>query len=257
MESENQQEDWAVYFCTVNEDEIGSALVDLGFANIAPIESKSHLITITTFMNNPTEDGLSSNEENDLLNQIEDYFIESIVEELDASYVGRLKYDGKILSYFYSGKTENVQNTIKKIEQKFPNYRFEQSFKEERNWRAYFEVLYPSPFEMQVIQNGRVIENLEKHGDNLEKERQVDHWIYFKSETDRENFISSIKGNGFEIMEKETLSSGDSPFSLQLSRIDKVDYENVNEYVMYLWQEAQQFNADYDGWETFIVKVNK
>jgi transcriptional regulator of NAD metabolism len=65
---------------------------------------------------------------------------------------------------------------------------------------------------MQVIQNGLVIENLEKHGDKLEKERQVDHRIYFKSETDRENFIDSIKDNSFEIVEKETTSLGDSPF---------------------------------------------
>jgi uncharacterized protein (TIGR01619 family) len=254
MQNENQQEDWAVYFCTVDEDEIGSVLVDLSFANVAPIESKSQLITITTFMNSPTEDGFSSNEENDLLNQIEDYFINLIVEEFDAVYVGRLKHGGKILSYFYSGKTEKVQNTIDKVEQKFPKYRFEQSSKEEKDWRAYFEVLYPSPFEMQVIQNGRVIENLEEHGDKLEKERQVDHWIYFKSETDRENFIDSIKENGFEIVEKETSSIGDSPFSLQLARVDKADYESVNEYVMYLWQEAQKFNGDYDGWETFVVK---
>jgi hypothetical protein len=34
MTSENHEEDWAVYFCTVNEGEIGSALVDLGFAKV-------------------------------------------------------------------------------------------------------------------------------------------------------------------------------------------------------------------------------
>ncbi|MCU0240152.1 MAG: ribonuclease E inhibitor RraB [Pyrinomonadaceae bacterium] len=32
-----------------------------------------------------------------------------------------------------------------------------------------------------------------------------------------------------------------------------VDYESVNEYVMFLWQKAQEFNGNYDGWETFIV----
>ncbi|MCD9189314.1 MAG: DUF695 domain-containing protein [Pyrinomonadaceae bacterium] len=254
METENYQEDWAVYFCTCNEDEIGSVLVDLGYTNMAPIESKSYLITVTTFMNNPGKDGLSSNEESDVLNKIEDYFIESINKEFDSIYAGRLKYGGKILSYFYSSTSEKIQDTIDKLKHNFPDYRFEYSIKEEKDWRAYFEVLYPSPFEMQVIQNGRVVENIESHGDNLQKERQVDHWIYFQTGDDRENFLKSIEGNNFEIVNKDKTNFGDSPFSLQLSRIDKVDYESVNEYVMYLWQKAQEFNGNYDGWETFIVR---
>ena len=254
MNNETQEEDWAIYFAPVNEDQLGSVLVDLGFNNIAPIESKSNLITITTFMNNPTEDGLSSAEESSLLNQIEDYFIDLIVSKYNAVYPGRLKYDNKILSYFYCANTNDFENIFTEIKSHYPTYRFEYSVKEEKNWRAYFEVLYPSPFEMQVIQNGRVIENLQKHGDKLEKERPVDHWIYFKSETDRENFLNAIKEMNFEIESKDETSSGESPFSLQLSRIDKADYESVNEYVMYLWQEAQEFNGDYDGWETLIIK---
>ena len=91
-------------FSTIHGGKIGSILVDLGFNDIAPIESKSNLITIKMFMNNPTEDGLSSNEESTILNQIEDYFIDLIVTKYQAVYPGRLKYDGQILSYFYSDK---------------------------------------------------------------------------------------------------------------------------------------------------------
>lgn len=229
-------------------------LVDLGFNNIAPIESKSNLITITTFMNSPNEDGLSSTEESSVLNEIEDYFIDLIISKYNAVYPGRLKYDSKILSYLYCETTNDFEKTFTEIKKQYPDYRFEYDIKEEKDWRAYFEVLYPSEFEMQVIQNGLVIENLESHGDKLEKERAVDHWIYFKSETNREIFLGAIKDKNFEIVHKDLISSGDSPYSLQLSRIDKVDYESVNEYVMYLWQKAQEFNGDYDGWETFIVK---
>ncbi len=254
MNNENYEEDWAIYFSTIGENQLGSILVDLGFNNTAPIESKSNLISITTFMNNPNKDGLSSAEESSLLNEIEDYFIDLIVSKYNVVYPGRLKYGSKILSYFYCQTTNDFENIYTEIKTQYPNYRFEYNIKEEKDWRAYFEVLYPSEFEMQVIQNGRVIENLESHGDKLEMERQVDHWIYFKSESDRENFLKSIEGNSFEIVNKDKTSFGESPFSLQLSRIDKVDYESVNEYVMYLCQKAQEFNGDYDGWETFIVK---
>lgn len=254
MNNETHEEDWAVYFSTVNENQIGSILVDLGYSDVAPIETKFELITITTFMNDSTGDGLSSAEESETLNKIEDYFIDLIVSKDEAIYVGRLKYDGKILSYFYCENTNDFENTFTKIKNQHPDYRFEFNIKKEKDWRAYFEVLYPSEFEMQVIQNGRVIENLEEHGDKLEKERQVDHWIYFRSASDRENFLDAIKEKHFEIVNKDEISIEETPFQLQISRIDKVDYESANEYVMYLWQKSQEFNGDYDGWETFVIR---
>lgn len=107
---------------------------------------------------------------------------------------------------------------------------------------------------MQVIQNGKVIENLQRHGDALEKERAVDHWIYFTDSNDRDNFINSIRDLKFDIVEKGETNSDELPLSLQLSRVDMVDYDSVNEYVLFLWQKAKEFNGDYDGWETFIVK---
>ncbi len=254
MTDENYEEDWAIYFCKISDGQIGAVLVDVGLAQIVPVESNPFLLTFTTKMNNPTEDGLSSENEADKLNQIEENLIESIVAKNDVIYTGRIKFGGKMQSYFYSEKINGLESTISNIVADFPDYSFEHKFTEEKNWKAYFEVLYPSPFEMQVIKNGRVIENLEKHGDKLEKERLVEHWIYFKSEIDRENFLGAIKDKGFEIVDKDITSFGDSPFSLQLSRVDKADYESVNEYVMYLWEKAQEFNGDYDGWETFIVK---
>lgn len=254
MNIETHEEDWAIYFTTINENRIGSVLVDLGLINIAPIESKFNLITITTFMNNRTEDGLSSAEENEFLNEIENNFIDLLGSKYETIYTGRLKYDNKILSYFYAEKISDFENTFAEIKNQYPKYRFEYAIKEENDWRAYFEVLYPSEFEMQVIQNGRVVENLEENGDKLNKERQVDHWIYFNSEPDRENFLNSIKKDNFEIVSKDKTNNEDAPFELQIARIDNVDYESANEYVMYLWQKAQEFNGNYDGWETFIVK---
>ena len=78
----NHQEDWAVYFSTIGENQLGSILVDLGFGNIAPIETKSYLTTVITFMNSPRADGLSSTDESEQLNYIEDYFIDLIIDLL-------------------------------------------------------------------------------------------------------------------------------------------------------------------------------
>lgn len=254
MEDVTHEEDWAVYFCTVGEDQLGAALVDLGLKEIAPITSKPTLATITIFMKNPTEEGLSSADESEKLNQIEDFFIDKISIKHNAVYSGRLKFGGKILSYLYCEDAIDFDVTFEEIKNRFLDYTFEYTIKEENDWRAYFEVLYPSEFEMQVIQNGKVIENLESLGDDLQTERQVDHWIYFQTETDREDFLESIDGENFEIVRKDETSLEDRPFQLQIARVNKVDYQNLNEYVMTLWQKARECKGDYDGWETFVIK---
>jgi len=47
---------------------------------------------------------------------------------------------------------------------------------------------------------------------------------------------------------------GELPFRLHVRRIDKVDQNSVDEYVIYLWKLANDCNGDYDGWETSIEK---
>ncbi|NQX80824.1 MAG: ribonuclease E inhibitor RraB [Flavobacteriaceae bacterium] len=37
-------------------------------------------------------------------------------------------------------------------------------------------------------------------------------------------------------------------------RVDKVGYDEIDEYTLELWEKAQELNGDYDGWETSIEK---
>ncbi|WP_081979178.1 ribonuclease E inhibitor RraB [Lacinutrix jangbogonensis] len=41
-------------------------------------------------------------------------------------------------------------------------------------------------------------------------------------------------------------------FVISVSRIDKVSYDEIDEYTLELWQKASDLNGDYDGWETSI-----
>jgi regulator of RNase E activity RraB len=105
------------------------------------------------------------------------------------------------------------------------------------------------------IQNRRVVDQLEKGGDKLTKAREVDHWLYFKTEKDRETFLLKIKTEGFSIVDKDFDNSlGTLPYRLHIKRVDKVDLESVDIYVIHLWELATECNGDYDGWETSVEK---
>lgn len=246
------QEEWEFYFSNVN-DNLGSIFVDLGLHKVTPIADKPNVVWVSIKMNNPREDGLSSQEESGLLGDIEDALVEKIVSKHNAIYVGRLTSAGYRDLYFYFGDTTLYDKTISEVMVAYPKYQFDFGSKEDKEWGGYLDFLYPLPQQFQSIQNRRVIEQLEKGGDKLTKKREVFHWIYFKSDSDRENFLEKIKSDNFSVVDKGSDKSwGEFSYRLQIKRVDKVDQNSIDKYVIYLWQLANELKAEYDGWETSI-----
>jgi len=250
----NNEEDWDFYFTNVD-DNLASIFVDLGLITMAPMKDKPNIVWVSIQMNNPREDGLSSKEENTLLCDIEDALVAKVTSKHNSTYIGRLTSAGCRDLYFYFGDTMLYEKTISEVMVAYPKYEFEYGSKEDKEWSGYLDFLYPTPTQMQTIQNRRVIDQLEKNGDDLTKPREVDHWIYFKTETDRETYIEQISNEGFNIVEKiYNKELDETPFVLHIKRVDYVDQNSVDEYVIYLWKLANELNADYDGWETSIEK---
>jgi regulator of RNase E activity RraB len=156
--------------------------------------------------------------------------------------------------YFYVTDETPAKVIIDKTMLAFPDYSYKLRTSPDPTWDGY-QSLYPSPLEMQRIQNHRLIESLVNQGDKIQKVRQVDHWIYFSSESDREQFANQIKLNGFKIEDKGVADATDSkPFRLKVSRVDPVTVEATDKYIVELWQLAERYNGTYDGWETFLVR---
>jgi uncharacterized protein (TIGR01619 family) len=252
FDNSTHEEEWEFYFSKVD-DIIGSFYVDLGLLEIAPIKDKPNLVTVSLKMNHPDEDGLSTEEEFDKLIEIEERLQEFIEEKHNSIYVGRLTSNKCRDYYFYFGDTTLYDKTISEALVAFPSYSYEFEIIEDKEWETYLEFLYPTPIQFQIIQNRKVIDQLEENGDTLTKERQVDHWIYFQKKEDRERFLTKIKDNGFQIINQGVgKKSSGLPYSLQIARVDKVDIDSANEYILFLWELAGECNGNYDGWETFV-----
>ena len=89
------------------------------------------------------------------------------------------------------------------------------------------------------------------HSDNP---RQVDHFIYFSTEPDREYYITYIQKHHFKIESREKLLTLPKPFKLQISRLDMVDLSSMSKLTLALRIEAEKCRGDYDGWETLVIK---
>jgi regulator of RNase E activity RraB len=246
---------WDFYFANVN-DVVASLFVDLGIRGSVPDPKRSWLLWSWVYFRQARDDGLSTSEEAPILHEIEDALTQAVKEITEAELVGRITTAGRREFYFYGAQADRFEEAVTSALKGFPDYEFDFGTKEDPEWSQYLNVLYPSPEDHQRIKNMHVIEALKKHGDPLKLPRIVSHWAYFKSSDDRSKFIAKAVSTGFKVTNE---SKRDDPeaeraYGVVLERIDRVDWDSINQATLELFRLAQEVSGDYDGWETSVEK---
>ncbi|TMI93041.1 MAG: DUF695 domain-containing protein [Bacteroidetes bacterium] len=250
----SQQDNWDVYMARYEKGP-GTTVVNMTIRKTAPAVNFPFLFSAGVKFTNCTNDGLPVATEFDNLNRISDSIISAVNRLVKNILVGTFTYQCERRDYFYVPDTIGLrQQIIDVLSKNFPNYIPAFNVKPDKDWAAYLEFLYPNEETMNYMQNEKVLIQLQKAGDKLEKERQVDHWIYFKTEADRECFLLRAIQDHFKVESKTTEVALPLPFKLQISRIDKIDQQTINAITLQLRQEAKKCNGEYDGWETFVIK---
>ena len=239
--------------CRVD-DKPASIRLNLALYDIAPVEDYNHRISIFIKMNNPTENGLSSNEEYPILCDIEDEVINRL-ETLEDIFAGTVKSQGRLELYVFTKDPEKSEEFCKEALKKFPNYQWNCSIAEDVKWDIYFNFFYPDIYSYKAMMNRSVIENLMKQGDNLEKEREIDHWLYFYSEESLNLATKKLKELGYNILSSKKMENeADDSYQINISRMDNVVFNHINEVVWELVEIAESLNGYYDGWGCTVVK---
>ncbi|WP_165748848.1 DUF695 domain-containing protein [Cellulophaga sp. Z1A5H] len=238
--------DWASYFCRV-EDKPASIRLNLALHDRAPIENYKHRIWFSIKLLNPDENGFTTREEFPVICSIEDAIAEAL-EKIGAIFVGALKTNGTFDMYSYSRNIENLDEVIHGVMKNFSDYNYATDTKEDTQWDTYFNFLYPGVYEYQTILNQKVLIDLHKQGDNPEIEREIDHWLYFETEKDRDTFILKSETLGYKMLSKQTMKEGDHLYQLNISKVSDANSATINANVWELISLAKENNGSYDGW---------
>jgi uncharacterized protein (TIGR01619 family) len=245
-------ERWRSYFCNVN-GKLASIALNLDLRSDAPVPGKSWLLWVWVYMRFPRTDGLSDQSEFDLLCSIEDELVKCIGETCDAIEAGRITTDGRREFYFYGAREKDFNSAVARALGPFAQYEFDLGSQNDPEWSQYREVLYPSEEEIEKMKNQDVLDVLMKHGDTLEGVRDVHHWIYCRSDRDRQWLISEVRDLGYAIKKQMENVPGKYPFGLQITRDQSVIPDEIDAAVIELFRLAKQVNADYDGWEARVI----
>ena len=246
---------WVQFFCSVN-DKLSSILVDLDLRDQLP-DPRSELIWIWIYMKAPRPDGLSSNEEFETLNAIEDALTERLEQECDATIAGRITGDGRREFYYYGRKPSDLKKLVKEELAKFPKYSFDCDTQPDPDWQQYLDVLYPTAETYECIKNEAVLQELANAGDNADIIRPIWHYVFFESDEGKHRFIDWSRDNEFEIADRVR---SDAPGKLEpgmvcIVRSHTIRPDDIDNYVLQVFRAAQEFGGYYDGWETRVERA--
>jgi hypothetical protein len=254
LSSFSQQENWDVYLAQY-EKGVGSTVLNMSLRGHAPMKEFPYLLTTGVKLINCTPEGLPLKDELDVLYQISDK-IKSVLDSISGNKpAGTFSYQCERIDYYYLNDTNQVQKILEAAYQtQFPKYKYSVKIRKDQNWEGYLTFLYPNEETYEYMSNEKVILNLTKEGDDLSKSRQVDHWLYFKNESGRNKFILYATKEKFRIEKKDYHKESTLPYQLQISRTDKVDINSISTITITLRKKALEYNGNYDGWETFVIK---
>ena len=244
-------QNWDFFFCRV-EGKPASVRVNLALRDIAPVEGYKYRLNFLIKMQNPTPEGMSSNEEYPVLCDIEDA-ISGKAEQMGAISAGAVKSGGILELIYYTNLSEGLSEACIDELAAFEGYQYKSYFDKDPEWKDYFEFLFPDPYSYQSMQNRKVVMQLEENGDNLDAPREIDHWIYFDNEQSRAQYVEKVIRKGYKVVSEDFIEEGNSHhFQLHIVRQDCP--HEIDEIVWELKELADNYDAYYDGWESVIVK---
>jgi uncharacterized protein (TIGR01619 family) len=252
--AQEQVNDWDTYVTTLNGKTPVSVMVNLGLASKAPMHQRSYAIIIRTKLKAPDNLGQPMADETAELDSMENQLDRALYLHAGSLYVGRFTQRGLREFYFYALDTLDYIEPVAKVMLSHTGYQWLCQARPDREWTNYFQVLYPSPRDLEKLQNRRLVDLLRKKGDPLTEARPIDHYFYFKTKSTREGFLHDPQLTGFQIVEMpESAGTGEQPYLLHLKRKDVPDYRFIDKTLLPLWDLARKAGGKYDGWETYAL----
>jgi hypothetical protein len=245
-------DDWDFYQLTVDYKP-ASIMVDLGIRNDAPVATHPFMTYLRLYMPNPRDDGLSSDTDFENLSLFEGA-MEDATRSSDHHYVGRNTSDGVRDFYFYTRDPHSLHRSITDLMARYPDYQYETDHRDDGEWDAYCNFLYPSARSMQQIWNRRLLGQLEASGDAIDQPRTINHFVYFQSAAELSVFATALERDGFTISERGKLNPDSDELAIHFHRDDAPT--QMNNVVGSIFGHIGDLDADYDGWGCEVTKAS-
>lgn len=243
---------WEQFPCTIG-DHSAFIAYDHGVRAGLELLSFEFFARFNVALLDPDDRGLPHGDEFLHLNAVED-FLSDQFQPSDGLQVGRVTTNGYRYFCFYTSLSAPACMALAKTAGSLHGHRIELFHELDPQRSHYWNDLFPTDDDWQVVLDLRVQNALVKEGDSLQTPRPIEHWAYFKTEPQRAAFIASVKDLIESIDLYETPDAKGGPFTAKLSHVGLPDYRSMNRTTLQLSRAARENGGKYDGWETQVCK---
>lgn len=243
----NAQNDWGNY---VIEKEKGIMAVTVNYKYMSAKPNYKNLVLVGKRTSKCFKNGTPNAEG---LEEIYD-FSDAVAYEMNKlskknRLVGILTYQCTGFDVYYVKDTLNVRNKIDSLyKNDFSNSKNYLVISRDKRWNYYKEALYPKDVSEDFFMSQDLLNQLFFEGIDLTQKRKVNHYLYFKKEKNRKNFLEKIKTIDFKVDSLNFKKDKDYPFELQMSREDQLKPTFIAELSKVLRIYALSNKGYYDGW---------
>lgn len=240
---------WEFFPCQMGEDR-ASIFYDHGIYEEIDDLPLSSLFKVRVAFKVPRVDGMPTDHEFDALMALEDA-LSAEVGEIGGVYVGRISVGGHRYFYYYvDAEQKDLAQLVGRVEQESA-YDLGYLVDVDRDKKGYWEDLFPTKADWQVIKDQRVLSVMQENGDDLETPRRIDHWAYFPRPDQRDAFKDWVEAEGFSI---ERADASDEKFAVQFFHTFSPAFPGISNCTIKLMEKAEACGGDYDGWETSVER---
>lgn len=244
---------WNVFPATMEEGQAWIAY-DHSFGERAESDPRNFSLRVRVEFKAPNEQGLPTNEEFPALCELDESLDEAIG-GLGGLYVGRLTVGGARYFYYYSNSTEEELSAAIREVSDSTGYELTLEAQEDPDKERYFNELFPTDDDWQVIQDMQVLDQLQAAGDNPDNEREIEHWAYFDNQGAADQFAAWAKSEGFTIQKNEAdRSEGGEGYVVQFNHVGTTHLGDISNRTIRAGQKARELGGEYDGWGTTVER---
>ncbi len=241
------EQNWQFFPCTMGD---GPALVsvDVGVAEVLE-QTPEQMLMVTLEVHAATENGLPEDSEFAALGEQEDLWIAEL-DKAAGYFIGRVTTDGRRTLYAYTtGEQAHWDGVGERIAVE-SGYEYDVVVFPDENHESYYQGLYPSADDWQVIRDMQVMEATANAGDVARIARKIDHWVYLPSRDAAETLATAAKEEGFDLAADPIRETKDGRFQVELSHQGPMFLADLTHHTLWLRRRAEELGGKYDGWET-------
>ena len=179
--------------------------------------------------------------------------LDNTITKMGGVYVGRITVSGYRFFYFYvSESEEKVKEVIDPIAD-VSDYKIRYDYELDASKNYYWNELYPTDDDWQVIQDLKVLDSLIDEGDVKDRSREVNHWAYFDIQQQANQYVQWVTEQAYKVV-SNSKTEDDSEYLVQFSHTGTMHLGDITSHTIRANRKAKELGGRYDGWETSVER---